>query len=143
MSNQYDIQAWSIIRTALINRSITRTDFNIARRIGCLMEDTTRAAWHILNDAISHRTEIIVEDGDTIFPITLTRDASGAVVRVESASVGIAMCSPSRQHITGAHVTRVQESAPVPARIDPVYLDDDDVIVPSLFRALIEKIDLG
>lgn len=80
MSNRNDEQAQSIISAALANGKISRTDFNIARRTGVLMSDSTREKWLALNDAIFHQTVKIVEDGDTIFHVPLSLDKSGHVV---------------------------------------------------------------
>lgn len=121
-SEQND-QASNIIRLAVMNGQITRHDFNMARRLDLFMSAETREQWRILNEAINHSAITIIENGDPV-----------------------SMCSPSRQQtLTGANVSApepVPVPVPVPARIEPIYLQDDDVIVPSLFQALINDIEM-
>lgn len=144
-SEQND-QASNIIRLAVINGQIARRDFNMARRTDISMSAETRGQWNLLNDAIANGSISIIEDGGTVFPVTLTRDASGAVVDVDCGYIDVGMCSPSRQQtLTGANISApelVPVPVTVPARIEPIYLQDDDVVVPPLFCALIDGLEM-
>lgn len=134
--NKYDTQTQSIVSGALAIGSITRTDFNIARRTDeVFMDSETLEQWHQVNDAIDRGVVTIIEDGDLIVDVVLARDEAGQVMRVADAP----MCSPSRAaQLTGAHTAET-----IHDYMRSLTAAIEDAIVPVAFRDLIDGLDLG